>query len=89
MTYPKNIVLTKLNTLPEAEYPQPDKYPDGTERTGLMWEHTIPVVGSNFLVMESKLWSSFHTSLITEILSQTEKEIVFKTLNSTYKLTIK
>lgn len=88
MSYPKNIVLTKLNTLPEAEYPQPEKYPDGTERSGLMWEHTLPTVGKPFYVLTSKMWDSLRTSPITEILSQTEEEVVFKTLNSTYKLSI-
>lgn len=89
MKYPKNITLRKLNTLPEAPYPQQDKYPDGSERTGLMWEHTLPKVGEAFYVMASKMWPTFHTSFIEEILSETSEKITFRTLNSTYELEIK
>ena len=86
---PKNITLRKLNTLEDAEYPQREKYPDGTERTGLMWDFTKPKVGVIFRVMSSKMWSSFHTSEVKEIMSETPEKIVFKTLNSTYELEIK
>lgn len=87
--YPKNIVLRKINTLEDAEYPQAEKYPEGTERTGFMWEYTVPKIGTQFRVMQSKLWASFYTSEITEILSETPEKIVFKTLNSTYELQIR
>lgn len=87
--YPKNITLTKLNTLDEAEFPQREKYPDGSERTGLMWEFSEPRIGKCFYVLEGKLNPTFRTSLVQEILFKTDNSIVFKTINSIYKITWK
>ena len=87
--YPKNITLIKLNTLEEAEYPQRERYPNGTERTGLMWEFSEPKVGERFCVLAGKLSLTFRTSPVQEILSKTDNSIVFKTINSIYKITWK
>lgn len=81
------ITLLKLNTLDDAEYPQKEKYPNGTIRIGYMFEHTKPEVGKRFKVHINKLDWHFITSTVTEIISETEDSIVFKTLNSTYKIT--
>lgn len=88
MNYPVNITLRKLNTLEDAIVQQKEKYPDGTERIGLMWEHSYPEVGEQFLVLASKLRPTFITSKITEIIKANENEIMFKTLNSTYVIEI-
>lgn len=86
--FPKKIILQKINTLEDAEYPQKEKYPDGTQRKGLMWEFSKPKVGEAFLVLVSKMSPIFHTSIVQEIINETDKEIKFKTLNSTYLLKI-
>lgn len=86
MNYPKEITLIKINTREDAEQPQKEKYPDGTERNGLMWEFSKPKVGESFMVLISKLLPTFITSPVTEILEKTEKQIIFKTINSTYRL---
>lgn len=36
MNYPVNITLRKITTLEDAVIPQREKYPNGTERHGLM-----------------------------------------------------
>lgn len=87
MDYPVNIVLKKLNTLEDAEYPQKEKYPDGYEKLGLMWEHNKPKVGEPFLVLTAKTCPTFHTSTVIEILEEKDNSIIFKTLNSMYQLT--
>jgi hypothetical protein len=85
---PQKITLRKLNTLENALYPQREKYPDGTERKGLMWDFSKPRIGMPFSVKSSKMFSTFHTSTVLEIVSETKDKIIFKTLNSTYELTI-
>lgn len=87
MEYPINIELYKLETLEDAEYPQEEKYPSGTVlKTGLMWEHTKPKIGDNFYIYQYKLYCNFRTSIITEIIEETKEYIIFKTLNSKYKV---
>lgn len=87
MKFPLNVTLTKLNTRDDAYIPQRDKYPDGYAKIGLMWEHSVPKVGESFVLYYDKLTSIFHTSLVQEITSELPGEIVFKTMNSTYKIT--
>ena len=88
MKYPVKVTLRKIHTLEDAEYPQREKYPDGTERQGLMWEFSRPHVGLPFTVLKSKLLPTFRTSTVTEILEVMDHRIVFKTFNSTYALLI-
>ncbi len=84
---PKKIKLTKLYTRTDAEFPQKEKYPDNTIIEGLMWsEFSKPKVGQVFRVLKSKLYASFQTSIVTEIVEETEDKIIFKTLNSVYEL---
>ena len=86
--YPKNITLVKENTLDDAEYPQRETYPDGYEKKGLMWEHTLPMVGKPFLVMYSKIVPIFSTSRVMAITEVTDSYIRFRTRNSNYKILI-
>lgn len=90
MNYPVNILLSKINTREDAEHPQKEKYPNGTERRGLMWEHTLPKIGEPFMVAESKLYAHFMTSPVEDLLSfdTIENTIEFRTVNSEYRLTI-
>ena len=88
MKYPLNITLRKINTLDDAVVPQREKYPDGTERMGLMWDFSYPTVGHSFLVLAGKLHPVFQTSRVTEIIEETDERIVFKTRNSTYEIEI-
>lgn len=65
-----------------------DKY-EGKHPNGVYEGHT----SKGFIVVEPEVESfcwcgSLRTSMITEILEESEKLIVFKTLNSTYKLEI-
>jgi hypothetical protein len=79
----------KLETLENAEYPQEEKYPSGSEvSSGLMWKFTEPVVGEQFKVHYGKLYHHFHTSTVTEILEKTSSNIKFKTKNSIYNILI-
>lgn len=87
--YPVNISLTKLETRPDAEYPQEEKYPsNSTVKTGLMWEFSLPKVGEPFAVKESKMWSKYNTSTIEKIDVIDENTMLLTTLNSVYKLKI-
>lgn len=85
---PDRIILRKLSTRDDAESPQKEKYPDGTERKGFMWDFSKPKVGSRFYVLIDKLTPYFITSPVEEILEEREDKIVFKTLNSTYEIEI-
>lgn len=87
--YPIPYDLIKLNTLDNAEFPQAQKYPDGTLRSGLLWEFNLPELNKQFYVHTSKLNIIFKTSLIQEFISITDKYIIFKTVNSTYKIEFK
>lgn len=51
-----------------------------------MWDYSRPKVGQSFAVLESKLHALFVTSVVQEIVSDDESGIVFKTLNSIYKI---
>lgn len=85
----KNIELYKEETLKDARYPQEEKYPSKTVLAiGHMWPWTIPKVGKVFHVMYSKLIPKLHTSVVTEIISETEEEIKIKTQNSIYTIKI-
>jgi len=82
----KNITLIKLKTLEEALYPNKEKYPDGSIHKGIMWDYSRPKVGERFSVLESKMYAKFTTSEVQEIISDDGSGIVFKTLNSLYKI---
>lgn len=86
MKYPVQITLRKLSILEDAEFPQKEKYPEGTERHGLMWEFSRPQVGEPFTVLAGKLRPTFRTSPVTEIVEVSKFRIVFKTYNSKYEL---
>ena len=89
MNYPVNITLTKLKTLKDAPYPQEKRFPSGsTVINGIMFEHTTPEIGKGFNVHTSKLFSHFHTSVVTGIEKINENELILTTLNSQYKLKI-
>lgn len=89
MEYPKRIALHKLETLVDAQVPQEHKYKSGTVLSiGYLFEHTQPIIGQEFYVFQSKTQCTFRTSEIVEILQQNEEFIIFKTLNSLYKLEI-
>lgn len=51
---------------------------EGHKESGIV--NVLPVIGERFYV------GSFSTSMVEEILKQSEKEIIFKTVYSTYKL---
>lgn len=88
-TQPWNILLSKVETRDDAEYPQEEKYPSGkTRREGLMWSFTLPEVGKRFGVHISKIIPHFLTSEVTAILEDKPSYIVFKTINSIYKVEI-
>lgn len=61
----------------------PSGYNEGVVLSNIT-EYDIPTVGERPYFISYDRW--FVTSEVTEILSETEHEIVFKTLNSTYKL---
>ncbi len=82
--WPKNIRVQKLKTLEDARYPQEKMW----DVVGVMLEDHEPKVGHAFVVCAAQVIPIWHSSTVTEIISQTEKEIVFKTLNSKYRLTI-
>jgi hypothetical protein len=78
----KNITLIKLETLDDALHPNKEKH----IKKGIMWDYSRPKVGVGFDVLESKMYARFTTSPVTEIISDDESGIVFKTLNSLYKI---
>lgn len=91
-TYRK-VILIKLNTLDDAQYPQRDKYPDGFTKEGLVLENSIEI--NTPLLLYTKLPNGaiipmFTTSRIQEIseISVPDNLIVFTTRNSNYKLII-
>lgn len=87
--YPVNILLTKLETRPDAEYPQEEKYPSKTTvMKGLMWEFSLPKVGERFVVLVSKMSSMFCTSILEKVENIDEKTMLLTTLNSVYRLEI-
>ena len=59
----------------------PNNINEGDERTGEM--KGVPVVGQSFLVFTS-VSRYFQTSVVTEVLEESETKGRFKTLNSTY-----
>jgi len=81
-----NITLTKIQTLDNALTPNKEKYPDVSIHKGIMWDYSRPKVGKSFNVLESKMYARFTTSPVQEIISDDESGIVFKTLNSLYKI---
>lgn len=85
----KNIELFKEETRKDAQIPQEEKYPSKTVLSiGVMWDWTIPVVGEAFHVMYDKTTPKFHTSIVTEIISESEEAIKIKTRNSIYTIKI-
>lgn len=81
-----NVKLIKLNTLDDAEYPQKEKYPDNTIKEGET--ENLPIVGQSFSLYKKSKIGFFVTSPVTKIISNSDKEIIFTTLNSKYKLEI-
>ena len=67
MKYPLKALLVKINTKEDALYPQPDRYPDGFNLTGYVWEFNFPTVNNAFYLQRSKLNCVFHTSVIQNI----------------------
>jgi len=51
---------------------------------------SLPEIGTSFTIIHEKFaaYRYFKTSTITKIISQTDNEILFNTLNSTYSLEI-
>lgn len=87
--YPKNITLTKLETLSDAEYPQEERYPsNSTVKHGLMWKFSLPKHGQSFSVLRSKLYPSFRTSIVFGIEKIDKNTMILTTMNSKYKLEI-
>jgi hypothetical protein len=78
----KNITLIKLETLDDALHPNKEKH----IKKGIMWDYSRPKVGQSFAVLESKMHALFVTSIVQKIISDDESGIVFKTLNSLYKI---
>jgi len=66
------------------------KHPNGINEghiaEGIFTE--FPKVGESFMLFYEKLraYRYFHTSTVTKIVNESDKEILFKTLNSTYNL---
>ena len=90
MKYPKYIELYKIETLDDAECPQEEKYPSKTIiKAGFMWEHTLPKIDKEFYIFQSKTFPIFKTSIVKEIIEKTDEYIIFKTVNSKYKINIK
>ena len=84
----KKINLIKLETLPNAEYPQEDKYSSGEiVKKGLMFPHSIPKVGECFYVHKLQLGSMFRTSLVQSV-EEIEDGYIITTINSKYKIEI-
>lgn len=75
----EKVKITKL-TDDKFENNHPNNINEGFIKKGNLI--TPPVVGYSCMV------DSFYTSTVQEIVSKTDKEIIFKTLNSTYKLEI-
>lgn len=79
----QRIVLTKLSD-DVFEGKHPNGYYAGFTMLGAVLGP--PVVGAQYYIMGRHLGDSFHTSTVTEIISITDDEIIFKTKNSTYKM---
>ncbi len=84
------IRLTKLNTLDDAKYPQKEKYPDNTIKSGLCLPGMLkPIVGKSYWVIydePKKLGKVFKTSGVKEIVEENQNFSIFKTSNSLYKV---
>lgn len=89
MEYPKSICLTKVASLVDYVPQEFQRYPNGFEILGFMWEHTLPKEGSPFYLYSDKKTPFFRTSVVTEIMESNNQHIVFKTLNSIYEITWK
>jgi hypothetical protein len=89
MNWPVKIILTKLKTREDAEYPQEDRFPSNTTiREGFMWEYSQPVVGECFFVLRGKMHFTFKTSLVQSIENIDKNTLILNTLNSVYELKI-
>jgi hypothetical protein len=71
--------LTKL-TDDKFNGKHPNKINEGFTHEGIIWQN--PIEGQSCAV------GGMVTSVVTEVLEQREKEIRFRTMNSTYKLEI-
>lgn len=78
----KKVILTKL-TDDKFEGLHPNYIFEGYEELGIM--HKGPTVGESFVLHTGGF---FATSGVTDIIEESDTEIIFKTLNSTYKLEI-
>ena len=81
------VKLYKEETLESAENPQEEKYPSGSYIREGFTDSKKPVeVGIPVFIISQKIGKILRTSKVTEILSKTESEIRFKTINSLYRL---
>ena len=82
------VKLVKLGTRENADYPQREKYPDGTVREGYIGNFNVKKNEPVYISVNYKgqLIPIFHTSRVESTVSQTEDEIVFTTMNSSYRL---
>lgn len=79
----KGILVKKSDDVFEGKHP--NAIDEGYTFQGFFKEK--PTVGLIFEMQSIQRW--FHTSVVNEILSETENKILFTTNNSTYELTIK
>lgn len=79
----QRIILTKLSD-DVFEGKHPNGYYAGFTMLGAVLE--LPVIGQRYGIMGRHLGESFITSTVTDIVSMTDDEIIFKTNNSTYKM---
>lgn len=82
----KKAILTKLETLPNAEHPQEEKYPSGkTIRTGILVSG-LPTIGDSFTILKEDNTGFFQISIVKNIEKINENTMILTTLNSKYKL---
>jgi hypothetical protein len=77
--------LLKLETRPDAEYPQEDKYPSGEV---ICFGEVVGGVepGKSVLMIKLDSFGGFATSVVKEIEEEAPNFVQFKTINSRYKL---
>lgn len=83
----KQVKLVKLSD-DKFNGQHPNGIIEGSLRKGYIQKE--PIEGNNMFIYQKILngfIASFYTSVVTEIVKKTKSSVVFKTLNSTYKLT--
>ncbi len=95
---PYNATLTKIGIVTDSSNHQLEKYPFGTTFKGLVWSFNYPRVKERFKLHKSKLYPSFITSEVREVVEAkdvmiTDKDgikhsiiLIITTENSIYKL---